>query len=110
MSSSTTHVQCGSGQSPACTHTGVYSSDTAGIILCDSCAQLNPYASALRKIDLQRTNQFNAAAGGTAGLQFGAPAVTSTAEDPSEEGGVVPVIHSLLNSRAVWQIPAGALW
>jgi hypothetical protein len=36
--------------------------------------------------------------------------VTSTAEDPSEEGGVVPVIHSLLNSRAVLQIPAGALW
>jgi hypothetical protein len=106
MSSSTTHVQCGSGLSPKCTHPGIYSSNTPGIILCSSCAQLNPYASALRKIDLQRTNQFNAAAGGVAGLQFGAPTVTGTAEDYSEEGGVVPVIHSLLNARTVLQIPA----
>jgi hypothetical protein len=107
MSSSTTHVQCGSGLSPKCTHPGVYSSDTPGIILCGSCAQLNLYASALRKIDLQRANQFNAAAGGVAGLQFGAPTVTGTAEDYSEEGGVIPVIHSLLNARTVLQIPAG---
>ena len=105
-SSSTSRAQCGSGMSPACKHPGVYLSDTNGVLLCDSCAQLNPFASALRKVDIQRKNQFNAAAGGPAGLQFGVSTMASTAEDPSVEGGLLPVIHSLLNSRSVLQIPA----
>jgi hypothetical protein len=51
---------------------GVCSSgDTPGVVLCDSCAQLNPYASALRKAHMERSSQFKATAGGVGGLQFG---------------------------------------
>jgi hypothetical protein len=77
MPSSSTHVPCGSGQTPACTKAGVHPCETPGVALCDDCAQLNPMASALRKIQVERAHQFQIGAGGPGGLAYGAPTGTT---------------------------------